>query len=75
MKTKEKTEAAIKFGRRIAELRQAAELSQEALAEICNFNRTYIGSIERAEKAPTINTIDRLAKGLKISLTDLFNYQ
>ena len=71
---KEKTEAAIRFGKRLSELRIAAGLSQEALADICNFNRTYIGSIERAEKAPTINTIDRLAKGLKITLTELFDY-
>lgn len=71
---KEKTEAGIKFGKRIAELRIAAGLSQEALANICNFNRTYIGSIERAEKAPTINTIVRLAEGLRIPLNELFNY-
>ena len=72
---KEKSEAAIKFGKRIAELRMAVGLSQEALAHRCNFNRTYVGSIERAEKAPTINSIDKLAKGLNISLKDLFNYQ
>ena len=74
MLRKEKSEAAIRFGKRIAELRMAAGLSQEALADVCKFNRTYIGSIERAEKAPTINTIARLADGLKITLTDLFNY-
>lgn len=72
---KNKNEAAIKFGKRIAELRKSAGLSQEALADICNFNRTYIGSIERAEKAPTIITIARLAKGLNIPLKELFNYE
>lgn len=71
---KEKTQAAILFGLRVAKLRLAAGLSQEELAAICHFNRTYIGSIERAEKAPTINTIDRLARGLNVTLKELFDY-
>lgn len=69
---KEKTEVALKFGKRLVELRIAAGLSQEALADLCGFNRTYIGSIERAEKAPTIITVDRLAKGLNIPIKDFF---
>lgn len=69
-----KTEANIKFGQRIAELRKEMGISQEVLAFNCKFDRTYIGYIERGEKSPTINTIARLAKGLNISLHELFSY-
>lgn len=69
-----KTEANIKFGQRISELRKERGISQEVLAFNCGFDRTYIGYIERGEKSPTINTIVKLANGLNITLHDLFNY-
>jgi len=69
-----KTEANIKFGQRISELRKELGLSQETLALNCGFDRTYIGYIERGEKSPTINTITKLADGLNITLHELFSY-
>lgn len=69
-----KTQANILFGQRIACLRKRMGLSQEQLAFHCGFDRTYIGCIERGEKSATINTIDKLAKGFNITLTELFNY-
>lgn len=70
----EKTEANIRFGKRVSELRIAKCLTQEHLAFMCGFDRTYIGCIERGEKSPTLNTIDKLAKGLGVSLKELFSY-
>ena len=69
------TEANINFGKRVATLRKAKGLSQEKLALECGFDRTYIGTIERGEKSATINSIDKLAKGLNISLKELFDYE
>ena len=69
-----KTEANIKFGQHIAKLRKANGLSQEQLAFKCSLDRTYIGTIERGEKSATINSISKLAKGLNISLKELFDY-
>lgn len=37
------------FGARVRELRTARGLSQEQLAELTGFHRTYIGMIERGE--------------------------
>lgn len=67
IQTEGKTEANIRFGRKLASLRVERGLSQKELAEICELNRTYIGTIERAEKSATVNTIHKLAKGLGIS--------
>jgi transcriptional regulator with XRE-family HTH domain len=60
------------FGLTIRRLRQEAGFSQEELAELCRLHRTYIGSIERGEKAVTIETSNKLAKALQISLSHLF---
>ena len=60
------------FGERVAELRRKQHLSQEELADKCGIHRTYIGSIERGEKSPTLNTIEKIATGLNVQIIDLF---
>jgi len=47
-------------------------LSQEALAERAGLHRTYIGFVERAERNPTLKTMEKLARGLEVSLAELF---
>lgn len=46
-------------------------LSQEKLAEICNFDRTYISLIERAKRNPTYLNLKKLCIGLDIKLNKL----
>lgn len=60
------------FGQKIRELRIKENLSQEALAERAFVHRTYIGMIERAEKNITLSNIEKLAKALNISISELF---
>ena len=67
-----KSQIDIQFGARIAELRKQRNISQEELAERCGVHRTYIGSIERGEKSPTLNTIEKFAKGLDVEIVDFF---
>ena len=69
-----KSKIDIQFGARIAELRKQLNISQEALAERCGVHRTYIGSIERGEKSPTLNTIEKFAKGLDVEIIEFFKY-
>lgn len=49
-----KTEANIRFGRKVASLRVERGLSQKELTDACGLNRTYIGTIERAEKSAIV---------------------
>ncbi len=46
-------------------------MSQEALAEKSDLHHNYIGEIERGEKAATIDTIVKIANGLKIRAHEL----
>lgn len=66
-----KTPINIKFGLRVAEMRNRLGISQEELAFRCGVHRTYIGSIERGEKSPTLNTIEKIANGLDTNIKSL----
>lgn len=60
------------FGLRVAELRRGLGISQEELADRCGIHRTYIGSVERGEKSPTLNTVGKIARGLRSTVPDFF---
>jgi transcriptional regulator with XRE-family HTH domain len=47
-------------------------LSQEELAERAELHRTYVSDIERGARNPSLRSIDRLAKALKVSYATLF---
>jgi transcriptional regulator with XRE-family HTH domain len=59
------------FGRRVRELRQVRNISQEELAHLAGVHRTYIGMIERGEKNITLLNILRVAEALKCEAADL----
>ena len=60
------------IGALIRQLRMAAGMSQEEFADRCGVHRTYIGSIERGEKAITIETANKIVNALGISLSQFF---
>jgi len=47
-------------------------VSQEAFADMCELDRTYIGGIERGERNVALVNIEKLAKTLRISVSELF---
>lgn len=70
----EKQEINVRFGNRMRELRARYDVSQEQLALRSELNRTYIGDIERGEKTPSLITLSKIAKGLGITLKEMFDY-
>lgn len=62
----------IKLGQRIRQLRVKLDLTQEDLAFKVGVDRSYMGFIERGEKNPTLTTLMKIAKVLKIPLVELF---
>lgn len=62
----------IRFGNRVKHLRAERGLSQEAFADICRLDRTYISGIERGLRNVALKNIEAIARGLDVSLSELF---
>ena len=60
------------FGARVRELRRAAGMTQEDLAERCGLFRTYMSRIETGKANPTLTMIHALAASLGVSVPALF---
>lgn len=61
-----------RFARRLRELREAQGLTQEHLAAAAGgMSRAFLGALERAEKVPGLETMDRLARALGVDVVDL----
>lgn len=62
----------VEIGQRIRSYRLQNGLNQEELSEKCGLHPTYIGQVERGEKNATIESISKIANGLSLSLSKLF---
>jgi transcriptional regulator with XRE-family HTH domain len=63
----------IRFGRAIRRIREEQEINQEEAADRCGLHRTYYSGIERGVRnVSLVVNIEKVAKGLKTSLPDLF---
>lgn len=58
-------------GNRIRQLRKGKGLSQEELGYKSELHYTHIGAIERGEKNWSIETLVKVAGGLKVTINDL----
>jgi len=59
------------LGAAIRERRQAKNISQESLAEIADFDRTYISLLERGERNPSFTNLCRVAAALGVKPSEL----
>jgi len=64
-----------KLGKRIAELRRARKLTQEQLAEALDCSVEFISLVERGVNAPSVASLEKFAKILKIEVNDLFTFE
>jgi transcriptional regulator with XRE-family HTH domain len=55
------------FAANLRRHREAAGLSQEALADRCGLHRTEISLLERGRRSPRLETIVNLARGLELA--------
>jgi len=59
------------FGKRVRELREESELSQEKLAEVTDVHRTYISGLERGRQNISLLTMHKLAEALSVEMKKL----
>jgi len=62
----------IRFGRAIRRIREEQGINQEEAAERCGLHRTYYSGIERGIRNVSLVNIEKIAKGLRTRLPDLF---
>ena len=65
------SDVAVRFGKRLREVREEAGISQERLAELSTLHRTYVSSVERGKRNISIENIERLAAALGVTMRDL----
>ena len=73
MKTQVKTfiSARARLAKNLRLLRARDGLSQEALADLVDLHRTYVGSIERSERNVSLDNVVKLAWALKVDISEL----
>lgn len=62
------------FGSKMQKVRQSKDTTQEELAAMLSMHRTYIGLIERGERNPTIRTLYKIARALKVKSSELLPF-
>ncbi len=60
-------------GNRITELREAAGITTNRLANLCGLSQSFIRSVELGEKGITVESLRLICDTLKISLKDFFD--
>lgn len=60
------------LGKRLQKRREELGLTQEELAEKVNISRAYMGFLEQGRNIPSLELLEKVAKTLKISLSELF---
>ena len=62
----------VRFGKSVRARRNRLGVSQEEFADLCGLDRTYIGGIERGERNVALVNIEKIARTLRLSLSELF---
>lgn len=60
-----------RFVMRLKKLRAERGMTQEALAEKAGLSRSYIARLELGQQDPTLGTLEKLAKALKVTVGEL----
>jgi transcriptional regulator with XRE-family HTH domain len=63
----------IRFGRAIRRIREEQGINQEEAADRCGLHRTYFSGVERGVRNLSLVNVEKVAKGLKKSLPELFS--
>lgn len=59
------------LGLKVKHKRVELGLSQEQLADICGFDRTYISLLERGKRNISFSNLEKISCGLSMTISDL----
>ena len=63
----------VKVGQRIKELRNQIGISQEALANKAEIDRTYVTDVENGRRNISIENLEKLVDALKVPFKEFFD--
>ena len=66
-----KQSIAIQMGRALRARREGAGMSQDQFADHIDMHRAYYAAIERGEKNMTLRTLNRVAEGLCVRMSEI----
>jgi len=66
-----KATAQARLARAVRARREAMKISQEVFADSIGMHRAYYSSLERGERNVTIQTLARVAEGLRVTIASL----
>lgn len=62
----------VRFGKALRARRKRLGVSQEEFAGMCGLDRTYMGGIERGERNVSLVNLEKIAKALRLRLSQIF---
>lgn len=62
------------LGQEIRRLRTSQGYSQEDFARVSGLDRTYISDVEQGKRNVSIESIEKIARGLNVTLPELFSF-
>ena len=68
-------ELTTRLGSRVRDLRKQAGLTQAQLADRVDVSHEFMSRLERGQKTPSLDTTDRIARSLGLSIRDLFDFE
>lgn len=63
-----------RFGKRLAEIRNSKDITQEKFAFDIGVDRTYVSYIERGKRNPSLWVLWRMSKLLNVKLSELIDF-
>jgi transcriptional regulator with XRE-family HTH domain len=63
------------IGTRIRILREAKNMSQQDLADLCNFDKGDMSKIESGKANPTLKTLLKISLALEVKINQLFSFE
>ncbi|MFC4620944.1 helix-turn-helix domain-containing protein [Comamonas nitrativorans] len=70
--SEERSPVLVAFGRTVRHLRKAQGFSQEAFADECGIDRSYMGGVERGERNIALINIAKIISGLGMQPSEFF---
>lgn len=65
----------IQFGRQLRKMRRNRDLTQEQFAESVGISVDFLSLMERGINGPSFETLERIARVLKVRVCDLFDFR